>query len=154
MDSRHIHYLEPATGRSWRVHGASVAPADLQRAGELLAAAMGRHDRVAPANLLPDQLELCGIVATARGMRATVQRNGAPLADLAIALHSRAGAGLWRALHADHGPMIRGDPARAPAAPWCAIVPTGAGTDAGADDVGRIVAALAVAFADRQRGPP
>jgi hypothetical protein len=83
-----------------------------------------------------------------------------PVAHVAIALHSRAGAQLWRALHAELGPGIRGDPARPPAAPWCAHVPIGAG--AGADaraevQAGRIAAALALVFAQQRatvRLPP
>jgi len=129
-----------------------VAPADLQRAAALLAHALaiGRTPaRVAPAD--PDRLELSGLACTARGMRATLQRDGAPVADVAIALHSRAGAQLWRALHAEHGPEIRGDPARPPAAPWCAVVPAGAGADAG--ELARVAAALALAFADHAARP-
>jgi hypothetical protein len=128
----------------------------------MLAAALGRDRpcaRVAPAGP-PDHLELSDATSTARGMRATLRQHGAPLAHVVIALHSRAGASLWRTLLADHGASIRGNPARPPAAPWCAIVPelgASAPGAAGADPselARRMAAALAFAFAELARPLP
>jgi len=120
----HILSLEPATGRARRILRPDIPPADLQRAGAILARALavagGRiAARVAPA----DSIELDLTHCAARGMRASVRVHGEPVADLAVALHSRVGAALWRALHVDHSGEIRGRADNPPAAPWCAIAP-------------------------------
>ena len=132
----HILSIEPVTGRARRILRPDIPPADLQRAGAILARALAIAGGRIPARVAPaDPIELDLTHCAARGMRATVRVLGAPVADLAIALHSRAGAALWRAMHAEHDGM-RGNPDRAPAAPWCAIA-----AHAAADARGRTGAA-------------
>jgi hypothetical protein len=148
--SPYILLAEVANGRTSRL--GEFAPAELDRAAALLAVALARERppaRVAPA----DPFALVPISSAARGMRATLQRDGLPVAEVAIATHARAGAQLWRALHREHGGRIKGDAAQAPAAPWCAFVPLGSG--AGADEVEtealRLAGAIAAAFVSGSR---
>lgn len=52
----------------------------------------------------------------------TVWRGDAPIVTMGIALHSRDGAGLWRALHETAKAPIKTSAERCPPEPWAAVL--------------------------------
>jgi len=56
-------------------------------------------------------------------LQVVAQRTMMPILDLAIALHSRSGAVLWRRLHEEHEDLpAETDPEQPPVEPWCAAM--------------------------------
>lgn len=151
---KYIRHVTLTTGHVRDSYADEVARYALDATAEILAQALADDTATVP---LPIPGHSLGAKATSQCLTATVWADGPPsecICTIGVALHSRCGAGLWRALHRYGTTAVVTDPERCPPEPWVAAALEApiAQHVAATEWLGDMERCIAWAWWERQRG--